>query len=264
MKVQGDERMNDATQTILVSVIMPVYNGARFVEAAIRSVIGQTHTNWELIVIDDGSADGTCAIVERLAEQDPRIRLYRNPRNMGVAHTRNRGFSLCTGAYVALLDGDDIWFPEKLELQLQLARETGAELIYCSYQIVDENTQPICDDFIVPESTDFRDSLTRSVMSCSTTLLSSTITQHYRFDPQYYHEDLVLWLQLLRDGYQARGVTQVCAQYRVMKGSRASNKLRTALRRWEVYRGFLGLSPVKAFALMVRYALLGFKKYKAI
>ena len=93
-------------------------------------------------------------------------------------------------------------------------------------------------------------------------LFTREITQKYRFGSDYYHEDLVLWLELLRDGYQARGVTGVSAQYRVFKGSRASNKLKSAYNRWRIYRGFLRFSVVKSVVLLGEYALLGLKKYK--
>lgn len=249
-------------KTPLVSVIMPAYNMERFVAPAIRSVQQQTVEDWELLVIDDGSQDRTCQIVEELAAEDSRIRFLRNEVNMGVARTRNRGFDLCRGSYVALLDSDDVWLPRKLENQLALARNTGADIIYCSYTMTDEQDNQVCEDFIVPETTDYRQSLVQSVISCSTAMLSRNIVDHYRFEPEYYHEDLVLWLQLLRDGYRACGATEVLASYRLLDGTRASNKVRTAFNRWRVYRNYLGLPVWKCASLLAQYAILGFRKYR--
>lgn len=246
-----------------VSVIMPAYNAEGYIEIAIRSVMEQTCPDWELIVIDDCSRDNTPAVVERLAQKDSRITLVRNEANMGVAATRNRGFSLAMGSYAALLDCDDRWYPGKLERQLALAGETGADIIYCSYAIVDENGRKRCDDFLVPKATDFDASLTQSVISCSTALLSRKVIENYRFDSSYYHEDLALWLQLLKDGFAARGVPEVLAEYRVMDGTRASNKLRSAAYRWQIYRRQLGFSMFRSAKLLARYALLGLRKYKA-
>ena len=93
-------------QVPAVSVIMPAYNMERFIAQAIRSVMAQTMTDWELLVIDDGSSDRTCAIVEELAAKDSRVRLYRNTSNVGVAKTRNRGVDLSRGEFIALLDSD--------------------------------------------------------------------------------------------------------------------------------------------------------------
>ena len=246
----------------LVSVIMPAYNAERFLEEAIRSVMSQTVTDWELLVLDDGSKDRTATIAADLAAQDSRIRFLPNEANMGVAKTRNRGFALCRGQYVALLDSDDVWHPDKLEKQLALAEQTGADIVYCSYGIMDEYGRKNCDDFVVPEQVDLKGFLARSVISCSTVLLSRKIVDCYRFITEFYHEDLVLWLQLLRDGYQANGVVEVLAQYRVMQGTRASNKLKSAWNRWQIYRRYLGFSWGKSVVLIVQYACLGIKKYR--
>lgn len=246
----------------VVSVIMPAYNAERFVEEAIRSVMAQTVTDWELLVLDDGSKDATAQIAQSLAAEDSRIRILPNEANMGVAKTRNRGFDLCRGQYVALLDSDDVWLPEKLEKQLALAEQTGADIIYCSYGIMDELGKRICDDFLVPPTVDFDQFLVKSVISCSTALLSRKIVDRYRFMTEFYHEDLALWLQLLQDGYQAWGVVDVLAQYRVMQGTRASNKLKSALNRWRIYRRHLELPVGKSLSLLAEYALLGLKKYK--
>lgn len=245
-----------------VCVIMPAYNSGRFVEEAIRSVMEQTFRDWKLLVIDDGSSDNTVEIVQRLCKEDDRITLLENPRNMGVAYTRNRGLELCDGAYAALLDSDDVWHPDKLEKQLRLAKSTGADVIYCSYGIMDQQGKKHCEDFLVPEKTDFDRTLIQGYISCSTALLSEKIVKAYRFDDRYYHEDLALWLQILQDGCEAYGVTEVLAQYRVMEGTRAANKLRSAVYRGQIYRKMLGYSLFKTGKLLAQYGLLGLKKYK--
>ena len=99
------------TETPRVSVIIPAYEAAAYITKAIRSVQAQTVCDWELIVLDDGSKDDTVQTVAALAQEDPRIRLYPNETNMGVAKTRNRGIALCRGRYVAFLDSDDAWYP---------------------------------------------------------------------------------------------------------------------------------------------------------
>lgn len=248
----------------LVSVIMPAYNCERYIEIAIRSVIAQTYQNWELLVIDDGSTDSTPEIVETLASVDARIKLIRNPVNIGVAKTRNKGFVLSRGHFVALLDSDDVWYPNKLEKQLLLAQKTGAEIIYCSYAIVDENGQKKCADFIVPDQIDYDGMLVKSVVSCSTAMLSREIVDNYSFRADYYHEDLLLWLELMRDQNNARGVTDVLAEYRILHGSRSFNKARSAVERWKIYRQYMKEPFVKSIKLIVRYAILAMSKYKRI
>jgi len=157
--------------TPLVSVIMPAFNSEEYIREAVSSVQAQSISDWELIVIDDGSQDRTRQIVEELAQQDPRIRLVTNEQNMGAGGTRNRGLDMSCGDYVALLDSDDYWQSQMLEKMLACAQETKADIIYCSYEIVDENGKKLCNDFIVPDTTDYENMLIRSVISCSTALL---------------------------------------------------------------------------------------------
>lgn len=110
----------------LVSVIMPVYNGADLIRDAIESILAQTYRDLELIVIDDGSKDDTAAVVESI--EDPRIRLVRQ-ENQGVAASRNNGVALARGPIIAFLDHDDAWVPDKLERQLAMMEETGAVIV---------------------------------------------------------------------------------------------------------------------------------------
>lgn len=250
--------------TPLVSVVMAAYNAERFIEKAIRSVMEQTYSHWELWVIDDCSLDNTRPIVRRLAEEDTRIHLLENPENLGAARTRNQGLDVCNGAYVALLDSDDLWYPQKLERQIALAEQTEADILYCSYAIIDENDQKKCNDYIVPESTDFDAFLAESVIGCSMSMLSRTIVDRYRFTTDFYHEDLALWLRLLQDGFQALGIRDVLGAYRVMPGTRASNKVNSALNRWRILRKYLCLPFCKSSAAMVRYMFLGVRKYRNV
>lgn len=114
----------------LVSVIMPCYNAQDYLEEAIVSVIGQTWTDWELLVIDDGSKDQSKAIAERWAKTDSRIRAISNPQNIGVSKTRNRGIDMASGEWIAFLDSDDVWESEKLTKQLKLAKKENSHFIF--------------------------------------------------------------------------------------------------------------------------------------
>ena len=254
--------MNDEIYNkTLVSVIMPAYNAERYIEEAITSVINQTYTNWELIVIDDGSKDNTAEIVKQFAEKDKRITLYLNEKNMGVAKTRNRGFDMAKGEYIALLDSDDIWLPEKLENQLKLAEETKAELVYTSYSIIDTDGNKSKDDYIVAEKTDFESLLKENIIGCSTVLLKKEISDNYKFSKEYAHEDYVFMLQLLRDGKVARGVQEVMVRYRFYFTSRSGDKLNAAKNRWIIYRKFLKLPLIKSISCFAQYAFAGIRKY---
>lgn len=250
------------SHTPRVSVVMPAYNCEKYIGEAIGSVLNQTMRDWELIVIDDCSKDGTCRIVEELAAKDSRIRLVRNEKNLGPAGSRNKGLDLAAGQYIALLDSDDLWRSEKLEKQLQLAEEKNADFIYCSYAIMDENGKKRSEDYVVPLETDLKAMLATNVVGCSTVMLSAEILRDRRFSSEFYHEDYALWLKILQQIDKAWGIVEVQVDYRVQANSRAGNKLRSARHRWEIYRNLLHLSLPKSVYYMSRYALAGFRKYR--
>lgn len=248
----------------LVTVIMPAYNAAGFIQQAIESVLCQTVSDLELLVIDDGSADETRQTVEQLCARDCRVHLLINEKNRGAGGTRNRGLELSKSPYTALLDSDDYWHPRLLERLIGCLENTGADVSYCSYELVDEAGKKVCNDFIVPDKTDFEHCAVRNVLSCSSVVFARTVVDRYRFPANVYHEDIALWLQMLRDGIVARGVPEVLAAYRQRADSKTAGKLKSAVRRWSVYRGYLGLSVWKSAGFMARYALYGLQKYKRI
>lgn len=248
--------------SILVSVIMPAYNAEKYIRQAVSSALAQTYGNLELIVIDDCSTDSTFGILEELAAQDPRVRPLRNEHNCGVARTRNRGLDLCNGEYVALLDSDDIWYKDKLEKQLSLALSQGADIIYCSYAMIDDSGAHSYHDFLVPEQTDFHGMLMCNHIGCSTVMLKGTAIAKYRFEECFFHEDYALWMKMMQDGCRALGLREILVDYRISRSSRSFNKFKAAKNRWHIYRRELGLPLLKSVYCLIGYMVNGLKKYR--
>lgn len=248
----------------LVSIIMPAYNAENYIEEAINSVIAQSVSAWELIIIDDCSTDATYKVASKFAERDSRISVMKNEVNSGVARTRNRGLELCKGDFVALLDSDDYWKPQMLEKMIGKAQKTRADITYCSYELVDEQGRKVCNDFIVPPATTFEESIVKSVITCSSVLLTAELAREIRFPTDVYHEDIALWFRILKEGKKARGVSEVLMSYRQRENSRAGNKLISAKRRWEIYRKCLDMSVMRSIKLMTLYAYYGVIKYKRL
>ena len=123
----------------LVSVIMPTYNCGGFIAESIRSVQAQTYQNWEVIIVDDCSKDGTFAVVEPLMRDDKRIKYFSNSYNSGAAVTRNAALRQANGRWIAFLDSDDLWKPEKLEHQLLFMVENNSHFSYHEYDEIDED-----------------------------------------------------------------------------------------------------------------------------
>ena len=126
----------------LVSIIMPSYNCGKYVEETIRSVQAQTFKNWQIIFMDDCSTDDTIRRVSVLREQDSRIKLYQNHGNLGAAVSRNNALREAKGRWIAFLDSDDIWEPEKLEKQIKFMEENNYAFSYTGYQEIDGDSKP--------------------------------------------------------------------------------------------------------------------------
>lgn len=125
----------------LISIIMAAYNAEKTIEQAIESVLNQTYSNFELLVVNDCSEDQTVSLVRRIAEKDRRVRLISNKKNSGVSFTRKHGLKEATGKWIAILDSDDAWAPEKLEKQIALQKKTNADLLFTGSAFMDSDPQ---------------------------------------------------------------------------------------------------------------------------
>ena len=243
-----------------VSVVLPAYNCEKYIQKAIDSVIEQTYTNWELLIIDDCSTDQTLEIAKQAEVSDARIKVIKQTCNGGVAKARNAGIDYAQGEWIALLDADDYWVKDKLMLQLECTKEYHADIVYCSYGFVDEDGKEY-GSFIVPEKTDFEATLVKSVISCSTCFIKTELFKRNKFSSEFYHEDLHLWLKMLQQGAIARGVTEILAYYRQVKGSRSNNKIRSAVERWKIFRKAFQLPFFYCCKIFCQYAFGGINKY---
>ncbi len=260
---ETEERVKDKnrfSEEPLISVIIPNYNGERFAECAIDSALAQTYRNIEIIVIDDCSTDNSLTYIRDKYADDKRLRLIALNKNIGVANARNVGVKEARGEYIALLDNDDVWEEDKLERQMALAKQ-GADIVYCSYDFIDENGNEIKRPFIVPEFTDFNRMLVSNVISCSTGLFKAELLKEHPFCTEYYHEDYVLWMELLRLPIKAVGDPKVLMHYRQVKGSRSNKKGNAAKERWNIYRRALGMNFLSSANAFFRYAINGLRKY---
>lgn len=244
-----------------VSVIMPTYNAEQYIEEAVESVLNQTLSDLELIIIDDCSKDKTRELINKFSQCDDRVHVMENEINSGVARTRNYGMELSRGKYIAFLDSDDVWHRDKLEKQVSLAKSSKADIIYSTYSLMTDQGEKIYNDFVVPETVDFEQMLTCNYLGCSTVMLTKKIVDKYKFNMDFFHEDYVLWLRLLQDGYKAAGVVESLVDYRVLQTSKSSNKWSSAKQRWNIYRKYLNLAFGKSVKYSIKYAIRGISKY---
>ena len=243
---------NKEYNNALVSIIMPAYNSERYIEEAIKSVICQTYREWELLVIDDGSTDCTAALVEAVALKDSRVKLVRLKFNQGVAAARNKGLELAKGRYIAFLDSDDLWLPQKLEKQIAFMNVNNYSFSFHSYRHFNETN--VSNKVVkAPKVLSYDDELRGNYIGCLTVCLDRSLLKLFSM-PKERHEDYITWLNILKhNNICAYGLQEDLARYRIGNNSTiSSNKLKSAWWTCLVIRG-QGISFWKACWCMVGY-----------
>lgn len=229
----------------LISIVVPVYNAAAYLAETITMVIRQTYPEWELLLVDDCSTDESAEVIRRtVSEQaaaDPqigdRIRLIRKEKNEGAALARNTGIREAKGRYLAFLDADDIWLPDKLLKELAFMKEKDAAFVFCSYEFGDEEAVPTGKVVHAPEVLTYRKALSRTVIFTTTVLFDLEKTgREPVLMPDVKSEDTATWWKVLKAGFPAYGLDEVLAIYRRPKKSLSSNKLEAVRRIWSLYR----------------------------
>lgn len=241
----------------LVSVIMPAYNCGRYIGQAIESVIGQTLTDWELQIVDDCSTDDTQAVVERLAAQEVRIHYTRLAQNGGPAAARNEALHRAAGRYVAFLDSDDLWAPDKLERQLAFMEKNGVPFSATAYDQMDEGGAPLPMVCLPPHRTTYRKMLLLSnPIGNSTVMFDQSALGRFEVPPIRKRNDFALWLKILKAAPCCMGMDDVLTHYRVRGDSISSNKLAQAKYHWELYRRIEKLGILQSFFYTGCWALV--------
>lgn len=245
----------------LISIIMAAYNAEKTIEQAIDSVLSQTYTNFELLVVNDCSADRTAELVKSIAAKDSRARLISNVKNSGVSYTRKHGLEEAKGDWIAILDSDDAWEPEKLEKQIELQRRTNADLLFTGSAFMDSEGHPIDWYLHAPKEVTYRQLLKQNVLSNSSALVRKELyAKHYAIGDGM-HEDFAIWLSILKKGTKAYGVDEPLLIYRIAKSSKSGNKVKAARMNWNTYR-YVGLNLMEAIYYECWYIFNGIRKYR--
>jgi len=246
-------KQGGSVEASLVSIIMPAFNAQETLAAAARSVLEQSHRTLELLIIDDCSSDATARISQELVRQDARVRPLRLDRHVGVAGARNRGIEAAYGRYIAFLDADDLWLPDKLQQQLALMQERDVSACMASYyrflfpgQWLGVTRAPACITY--PEL------LKGNAVGNLTGIYDCHVLGKI-FQKDVFHEDYLMWLQVVRKAGRMLAVQKPLAAYRISQGSLSSNKFKSAKWTWDIYHKHLGLSATHSICLMLHYFL---------
>ncbi|MCF5868437.1 glycosyltransferase family 2 protein [Aeromonas veronii] len=244
---------------MLVSIIMPSYNSAETILNSIKSVQQQDYHKWELLITDDASTDNTVELVKQLAEIDPRINLEVNLVNSGAGFSRNQAIKRSKGKYIAFLDADDLWSPNKLSTQVAYMEQTGALFSYTAYQKFSD--VGVGGVIMPPTRVTHHKLLKGCVIGCLTAMYNAEVLGRQMMPLIRKRQDMGLWLKLLKLCDEAHGIPEVLAQYRTDSGM-SQNKLNAARYQWRLYRDVVGLNLLQSAWYFGWYAVNGFIKYR--
>jgi teichuronic acid biosynthesis glycosyltransferase TuaG len=244
----------------LVSIITPSYNAMPYVRECIESVLAQSYQQWEMIIVDDCSSDGSAEYIANLIEGEPRIRLIALQRNVGAAEARNTALSEAKGRFIAFLDSDDIWLPQKLERQLEFMRRGGYAFTFSSYTPISEDGAREYRPILAPTSIDYQGYLKNTIIGCLTVMIDRRQSGDFRMPDIRSSHDMALWLEILHRGFRAYGIREVLAKYRLVSSSNTSKKLKAAGDVWRVYRDVRSLPLAKSLFYWMHYIYNAAKK----
>ena len=230
----------------LVSIIMPTYNCANFIARTLDSVQAQTYKNWELIIVDDRSGDNTKEIVDEYIKNDSRISYHLLEVNSGAAVARTTAMKLAKGSYMAFLDSDDIWMPEKLERQIKWMTDNGYAFSCTAYEQIDENDNSLNRVIKTVKKTDYNRLLLDCPVGNSTVVYDVEKMGKFEVPNIRKRNDDALWLQMLKKEPYIWGMPDVLMRYRIRENSISSNKFKVIKYHWILYRDIEHLSVIRS------------------
>ena len=226
----------------LVSIITPTYNCGRFIGETIESVQQQTYTNWEMIIVDDCSTDDTKSVVEKYLQQDKRIKYHCLAENSGAAVARTKAMELATGQYMAFLDSDDLWMPDKLEKQVDFMKKNNYAFSSTSYQHMTEDGAMLPKVLKAIPKTDYNRLLLDCPVGNSTVMYDVSKMGKFEVPNIRKRNDDALWLAMLKKERYICGLQDILMKYRVRNNSISSNKWSLIKYTWQLYRDIEKLS----------------------
>ncbi|KLT70595.1 glycosyltransferase family 2 protein [Flavobacterium sp. ABG] len=237
----------------LVSIIIPTYNTEKFIRATLESVQNQSYQNWEAILVDDASTDQTVAIIAEFAQNDNRIKFFQLAKNSGNGFARNVALEKATGKYIAYLDADDLWFPEKLEKQIWFLKANNLPFTFSFYDCIDEEGNDLNRRVEAPLKLTYKQLFYCNYVGNLTAIYDTTYFGKITLPASQKRQDWRLWLTILKQIKATKPVPEPLAFYRIRKDSISSSKFKLIKHNFGVYRRFHGHNFVFSLLLMTRF-----------
>lgn len=244
----------------LVSIVTPVYNSEKFISETIDSIQNQTYKHWELILVDDCSSDNSYDIISKYIKYDKRIRYIKLEKNSGAAVSRNTGIKNAKGRFIAFLDSDDIWLPEKLEKQVKYMLDKKIGFTFTSYRYMKEDGTKTNKVAKAPYKINYNGLLKNTIIGCSTVVLDRQIVGDFLMPLVRKGQDTATWLMILRNQKYAYGMEEILVDYRLVGNSLSSNKIKALKRTWNIYRSVEKINVFKSTYVFCFYVFNAIKK----
>lgn len=241
----------------LVSIVTPSYN-SKFILDAYKSILSQSYENWEWLITDDGSLSEYVDLLCCLEKMDKRISVFYFDINQGAGFARNNSIKYAKGRYIAFLDSDDVWEPNKLQIQIDYMLKNSVDLCYSEYHVMNSD-EVVLNTRKIKSPITYQDLLKTNYIGCLTAVYDTKKFGKVFMSTMRKRQDLGLWLKLAKLGANMGGVHIPLARYRLAKNTLSSNKLSAALFQWKLYREHEQFGIIKSlyyFGHYVFFALL--------
>ncbi|MGN4425600.1 glycosyltransferase family 2 protein [Bacillus cereus group sp. MYBK30-1] len=248
--------VSENREDILISIITPVYNSEKYIGETIKSVLSQTHENWEMLIADDCSQDNTAEVIKEF--NDDRIKYFKLEENAGAAVARNRALEKANGKYIAFLDADDMWKADKLQKQLTFMIENNIGFSFTGYEILKEEGNKIIN---VPPRLNYSQFMKNTIIGTLTVMVNVDIVGEVRLVNVKKDHDSMTWAKILREGHLAYGLDESLAYYRKVEGSISNDKFQAAKNHWNNCRNIEKLSLPKCLYYFFFYGVNAVKKH---
>lgn len=246
----------------LISIITPTYNCGRFIAETIESVLAQTYTNWEMIIVDDCSTDNTKEIVRSYIKQDSRINYFCLEKNSGAAVARTKAMEIAKGDYMAFLDSDDLWLPTKLEIQINIMKKNHWNFTCTDYEQIDEKSKSLNKIIKCKSIVDYNRLLLDCPVGNSSVMYYVNEMGKFKVPNIRKRNDDALWLQMLKMEEFIYGINETLMLYRIRSNSISSNKFKLIRYHWILYRNIEHLSILRSSFHIIYWIIIKILRVK--
>ena len=233
----------------LVSIVTPVFNGEKTIAKTIESVLNQTFNDFEMVIVDDRSTDKTADIIKKYQEKDKRIKYYLLEKKGGASAARNLAIKKATGRYIAFLDGDDLWYPEKLEKQIKFMQDNDYAFSYTDYEYIDDDGNKLNILRKCPKKMTYHRMLLGDSVGCLTVIYDAKKVEDISIPTLKKRNDYALWCLVLKKvkvGYKCDGILSLYRKGTNSNTLSSGSKVKLLKYHYQVHRKINGFNPIKA------------------